>query len=131
MVTETEQHVALPKLYGAPAYARPPKPVVPIERPLDVDDLPLEAERSADAAGARHRRPGRPWGLEEGPDGHPIHQAGPAALGTPAAGEYVRPLAFGAAGGTRSHGLAADGPVGLQARPFHLRSLATRLLSGR
>lgn len=131
MVTETEQHVALPKLYGAPAYARPPKPVVPIERPLDVDDLPLEAERSADERVLATDVLGAPWGLEEGPDGHPIHQAGPTAHGIPAAGEYVRPLAFGAAGGTGSHGLAADGSVGLQARPFHLRSLATRLLSGR
>lgn len=131
MVTETEQHVALPKLYGAPAYARPPKPVVPIERPLDVDDLPLEAERSADERVLATDVLGAPWGLEEGPDGHPIHQVGPAAHGAPAAGEYVRPLAFGAAGGTRSHGLAADGSVGLQARPFRLRSLATRLLSGR
>ena len=38
-----EQHVALPKLYGAPAYARPPRPVAVLERPLDPDDLPIEA----------------------------------------------------------------------------------------
>ena len=37
-----EHHVALPKLYGAPAYARPPKPAIPIERPFDPDDLPIQ-----------------------------------------------------------------------------------------
>jgi hypothetical protein len=36
-----EQHIALPKLYGAPAYARPT--VVVEERPFDPDDLPIEA----------------------------------------------------------------------------------------
>jgi len=38
-----EQHVALPKLYGAPAYARPVAPVAVSERPFDPDDLPIEA----------------------------------------------------------------------------------------
>jgi hypothetical protein len=38
---------ALPKLYGAPAYARPPVVAVkPVDRPFDPDDLPLEAERT-------------------------------------------------------------------------------------
>jgi hypothetical protein len=46
-VNEERGHAALPKLYGAPAYARPPVvPVNPIERPFDPDDLPLESERS-------------------------------------------------------------------------------------
>jgi hypothetical protein len=37
---------ALPKLYGAPAYARRVVPaVVPVERPFDPDDLPLECVR--------------------------------------------------------------------------------------
>lgn len=40
-------HVALPKLYGAPAYARPPaKPVERAERPFDPDELPLESART-------------------------------------------------------------------------------------
>ena len=38
-----EQHVALPKLYGAPAYARPTALVETAERPFDPDDLPIEA----------------------------------------------------------------------------------------
>jgi hypothetical protein len=38
-----EQHVALPKLYGAPAYARPPRQVTAeVDRPFDPDDLPIE-----------------------------------------------------------------------------------------
>lgn len=41
-----ERHVALPKLYGAPAYARPPAPVVAAPRPFDPDELPLEAFRT-------------------------------------------------------------------------------------
>ncbi len=38
-----EQHVALPKLYGAPAYARPPSTAAIADRPFDPDDLPIEA----------------------------------------------------------------------------------------
>ena len=41
-----EQHVALPKLYGAPAYGRPPRPAADVERPFDPDDLPIEAVRT-------------------------------------------------------------------------------------
>ena len=41
-----ERHVALPKLYGAPAYARPPVAVVAAPRPFDPDELPLEAFRT-------------------------------------------------------------------------------------
>lgn len=42
-MTIDEQHVALPRLYGAPAYARPPRPVEVSPRPFDPDDLPIEA----------------------------------------------------------------------------------------
>lgn len=38
-----EQHVALPKLYGAPAYARPAPVAAVSPRPFDPDDLPIEA----------------------------------------------------------------------------------------
>jgi hypothetical protein len=41
-----EQHVALPQLYGAPAYARPLRIVPPSERPFDPDDLPIAAVMS-------------------------------------------------------------------------------------
>ena len=43
-----QYHVAYPKLYGAPAYARPPRPALPDPRPLDPDDLPIEADRTAE-----------------------------------------------------------------------------------
>jgi hypothetical protein len=42
-VSIDEQHVAMPKLYGAPAYGRPPAPVETVERPFDPDELPIEA----------------------------------------------------------------------------------------
>jgi len=40
---ELQQHVALPQLYGAPAYARPAIAVAHTQRPLDPDDLPIVA----------------------------------------------------------------------------------------
>ena len=40
---EQPHHIALPKLYGAPAYARPPRLVADTPRPFDPDDLPIEA----------------------------------------------------------------------------------------
>lgn len=43
-----EQHVALPKLYGAPAYSRPAAPVAVTPRPFDPDDLPIVAHQSDD-----------------------------------------------------------------------------------
>jgi hypothetical protein len=45
-VSTDEQHVALPQLYGAPAYARPPAVVPGVERPFDPDELPIEALRT-------------------------------------------------------------------------------------
>jgi hypothetical protein len=84
-VSIEERHVALPKLYGAPAYARPPVAVVPGPRPFDPDELPLEvfqteeerlsaaylsartyeihgADRASDGANAGRLR-GRPFSL--------------------------------------------------------------------
>ena len=43
-----EQHVAMPKLYGAPAYARPPTPAETVPRPFDPDELPIEADLTAE-----------------------------------------------------------------------------------
>jgi hypothetical protein len=45
-VSVDEQHIALPKLYGQPAYARPPRTFDAQARPIDLDDLPIEAERT-------------------------------------------------------------------------------------
>jgi hypothetical protein len=41
-----EPHVALPMLYGAPAYARPTPSIDVTPRPIDPDDLPIEAFRT-------------------------------------------------------------------------------------
>lgn len=47
MANDEPQHVALPKLFGAPAYARPPvEPVVRADRPFDPDELPIEAAQT-------------------------------------------------------------------------------------
>jgi hypothetical protein len=42
-VSIDEQYIALPQLYGAPAYARPPVVAEIAERPFDPDELPIEA----------------------------------------------------------------------------------------
>jgi hypothetical protein len=42
-VSIDEHHVALPKLYGAPAYARPTLHRSEAPRPFDPDELPIEA----------------------------------------------------------------------------------------
>ena len=36
-----EEHTSPPRLYGAPAYARPRPAVAPTPRPLNPDDLPI------------------------------------------------------------------------------------------
>ena len=41
MSTDETRHVALPKLVGGPAYARPVVMVEHSERPFDPDELPL------------------------------------------------------------------------------------------
>jgi hypothetical protein len=44
LVKQDEHHLALPKLMGQPAYARPTRPVEAHARPFDPDDLPILAE---------------------------------------------------------------------------------------
>jgi len=74
---EEQPHVALPKLYGAPAYARPPTVADNTPRPLDPDDLPIaalqtEEERAiAESLPARVYRPGGGAYIEgNGRNGH-------------------------------------------------------------
>src|SRR5512135_3117420 len=48
-------HSALQKLYGAPAYSRPPTPATTgANRPLSPDDLPIEAERTEEDLAILH-----------------------------------------------------------------------------
>ncbi len=46
VAADPDPYFALPSLFGAPAYARPPKAVLEAERPLDPDDLPIAAEQT-------------------------------------------------------------------------------------
>lgn len=48
VAADSDPYFALPKLYGAPAYARPPKVVPDTERPINPDDLPIAAEQTDD-----------------------------------------------------------------------------------
>ncbi len=72
MANDDYGHVAMPKLYGAPAYARPPiTPVERTERPVDPDDLPIESEQTEDERALAQ-------GLGEG-SGNGTHAVDPAA----------------------------------------------------
>jgi hypothetical protein len=57
-----EQHVALPKLYGAPAYARPAAPVDLTPRPFDPDELPLEMDQTPEEHRYASSLPARAYG---------------------------------------------------------------------
>ena len=46
MAVQQDPYFALPSLYGAPAYSRPPRPPVEVVRPLDPDDLPIATEQT-------------------------------------------------------------------------------------
>lgn len=100
-----EQHIALPKLYGAPAYARPAPSVAVAPRPFDPDDLPIEALQTDDERELASSLPARAWapggtviGLDDSPPG--------------------------------GDGADAAGNASLQPRPLRLRSIAGRLLGG-
>jgi hypothetical protein len=93
-----EQHVALPQLYGAPAYARPTPPVDLSPRPFDPDDLPIEAVMTPEERAIAEAMPARSYA----PGGNGRHASHPA---TPA--------------GRR---------VQLRPRPLSLRALAGRIL---
>ena len=56
-----EQHVALPKLYGAPAYARPTATAEMGPRPFDPDDLPIEVLQTEEDRRFAARLPARAW----------------------------------------------------------------------
>lgn len=97
-----EQHVALPKLYGAPAYARPPGPVATVARPFDPDDLPIDAFMTDDERDFASTLPARAWApggaIVEGGEGVPVQDG------------HAQP------------------PPGLRPRPLNLKSIAGKLL---
>ncbi len=56
VANEDHGHVALPKLYGAPAYARPLVVAVePVDRPFDPDALPIEAVQTDEERELAHQ----------------------------------------------------------------------------
>jgi hypothetical protein len=96
---DEKQHVALPKLYGQPAYARPPRQASATARPFDPDDLPLEVSQTNEE---------RQW----------ISSLPPRAF-QPGGGLTM--------GGEAANTTTAHDPS-LSGRPFRLKMLAGKLL---
>ena len=61
-----EEHVAHPRLYGAPAYARPPSIVAPTIV-LDPDDLPLAIHQTTEEQEVAERLLAAPYGVAQRP----------------------------------------------------------------
>ncbi len=107
MTNNEAPHVALPKLYGAPSYARPKPTGEGTDRRFDPDDLPLEAERTEEEAEIVRELAGRPYGGHEpAPTSSPV-SASPTD--TPAASPARSPSAS------------------LRPRRFRLRAITERL----
>jgi hypothetical protein len=101
-VSIDEQHIALPRLVGAPAYARP-KVAVPVsERPFDPDDLPIQAAMTDEERAFAKGLPAQAW--------------------SPGGGFVATADGHGATAVTDHHA------IGLRPRPFSLRSIASKLL---
>ena len=64
---EEEEQVALPRLVGAPAYARPPQMITPMAMPLDPDDLPIAAEQTPEERAIADHLLANPYGVAEPP----------------------------------------------------------------
>jgi hypothetical protein len=62
-----DEHVAHPRLYGAPAYARPPLSVAPTALPLDPDDFPIAAEQTPEERAVAERLLDSPYRVAERP----------------------------------------------------------------
>lgn len=105
-MSNEEHHVALPKLYGAPAYARPPRLIEERPRPIDPDDLPIEAFRTGEEVELLQAT------LSDGGNGRSNGH-----------GSHGHALASGSISG-------GGASVAMAPRPFSLKSLS-RFLSGR
>lgn len=109
VAADPDPYFALPKLYGAPAYARAPKPVPDSDRPFDPDDLPIVAEQTEDERA--------------------IARMLPASGSYRADGNGLRPP--GAPHGSSveaSSAASATGAPGVGAHRFSLRALTDRLV---
>jgi hypothetical protein len=96
---DEQQHVALPKLIGQPAYARPARPAVQIPKPFDPDDLPLTVALSDE-------------------EKHWVESL-PARAYQPGGGIKI---------GEEQASRTAASPAGIAGRPFRLKTLAGKLL---
>jgi hypothetical protein len=75
MMDAEEVHVAHPRLYGAPAYARPPMAVTPAARPLHPDDLPIAAEQTPEDRAIAELAMDSRYGIREAPAAEPDSRA--------------------------------------------------------
>jgi hypothetical protein len=99
-----EQHIALPKLYGAPAYARPAAPVATAPRPFDPDELPIEAFQTDEEREYAASLPARVW--------------------APGGSHDIRH------GNRQTYTATGLEDRELRGRPFNIRAIAGRLLGG-
>jgi hypothetical protein len=72
-----DEHVAHPRLYGAPAYARPPLTVTPTALPISPDDLPLAAAQTPEEQALAAALEERPYLVARPPDPAPTAPDGP------------------------------------------------------
>jgi hypothetical protein len=84
---EEQKHVALPKLVGQPAYARPSRPVSEAPRPFDPDDLPLTVALNDEERDWVESLPPRAYapggGIKIGDEAASRTSAGPSIAGRP------------------------------------------------
>ncbi|MGH2464832.1 MAG: hypothetical protein ACRDGI_05170 [Candidatus Limnocylindrales bacterium] len=120
-MSDEQQHMALPRLYGGPAYSRPPRPVQEIVRPFDPDELPLEADRTEIDDALVSELTGATWSAP------PPAKSRKGRRGRAQAQSAVGVATNGTAtGGSAKNG---DGHARLEGRPFSLRGLG-RLFGG-
>ena len=122
-MSDEQQHMALPRLFGGPAYSRPPRPVQEIVRPFDPDELPLEADRTEIDHALASELAGATWSAPPAP---------PAKSRKARRGRAPTETPVGAAAGGRAKGEATENSnadAGLQGRPFSLRGLG-RIFGG-
>ena len=60
-----DEHVAHPRLYGAPAYARPPQRIATTALPLDPDDLPIAVEQTPEERAMAEALLSQPFGVAQ------------------------------------------------------------------
>lgn len=107
VAAEPDPYFALPKLYGAPAYARAPTVVPESERPFDPDDLPIAAEQTDDERA--------------------LARMLPASGSYRSNGDGLQPPGTPHGAPVPSSGASSGGAAGVGARRFSLRALTDRL----